>query len=307
MGRSTGIPFQTLLDFNPVKGLNEVENPIRLSDKELVTASNIDLDNKGIWKRRKGWKILTSTTTSHSLCSDGKWLYYLDNGSLKSPTFNSSYAVTGTVTLSTGWGDAPMDSVLINDQLFISNFNKIGYITGRAFNELETPVSSRPELYTLPAGRLLTYYNGRLFSANGGVVWYSNPLDYQHTELKQNFLAFPEAVTLLKATSKGIWVSADKLYFLRGGDGDELVAEVKDSRRALIGTGTQIDEADIDPREDGVIVIWATHDGICMGSDNGNFTNLSVDKLNLYTNTIEGASIVRYNQDGIQQYLVSIN
>ena len=307
MPRGTGIPFQPLLDFNPVKGLNEVERPIRLSNKDIVTGNNIDRDNKGVWRRRKGWEVLDELTGAHSLCSNGKNLFYLLDGDLLRPNFNSVYAITSTTTMDTGWTDEPVDSVLINDILYLSNTSKIGCIDEGAFRDLTTPPTDKDELYTMVPGRLLTYYNGRLYSANGGVIWYSNPQDYEHLELKANFIPFPEQITMMKATSKGIWVSADKIYFLRGGDAEDLVAEVKDTKKAVIGTAIQINESEIDSREDGIVVIWLTHEGICFGSDNGNFTNLSEDKLNLSTNTIEGASIVRYNQDGIQQYIVSTN
>lgn len=69
---------------------------------------------------------------------------------------------------------------------------------------------------SLPAGELLAYSNGRLLSAKGQYLYYSEPFDLEKCDIVSGYMAFAEPITVLQATENGIYVAADKTWFLEG-------------------------------------------------------------------------------------------
>ena len=69
---------------------------------------------------------------------------------------------------------------------------------------------------SLPAGELLAYANGRLLSAKGQYLYYSEPFNLEECDLVSGYISFAEPITVLMATENGIYVAADKTWFLEG-------------------------------------------------------------------------------------------
>jgi len=73
-----------------------------------------------------------------------------------------------------------------------------------------------------PSGQYIDYYNGRLWIADGNVLWFSEPWRYGLFKYATNFIEFPEEIKFIKSLNTGMYVGSDKVYFLRGSSPDEL-------------------------------------------------------------------------------------
>jgi hypothetical protein len=77
--------------------------------------------------------------------------------------------------------------------------------------ELKTQYRSR-----LFPGEHVQLYKGRAYVAQGPVLWYSDPFAYGLLDPSTNFLAFAAPIDVLVAVENGLYVVADKTYFLKG-------------------------------------------------------------------------------------------
>lgn len=82
-----------------------------------------------------------------------------------------------------------------------------------------TPVTPGSVLRTqdfspMPAGNLIAHRNGIVFVASGPYVFYSEPFRYGLHDPAENFYAYPADVTVMLSTPEGLYVVADKSYFI---------------------------------------------------------------------------------------------
>ena len=84
------------------------------------------------------------------------------------------------------------------------------------------------EGYPPPAGKHVEYCLGRMFIAVGNVVFFSDSLWYGLFRLAKNFYLFPADVRLMAAVDDGLYVVADRTYFIPGaGDPNSRQQEVR--------------------------------------------------------------------------------
>ena len=110
---------------------------------------------------------------------------------------------------------------------------------------------------------------------------------------------------VLPVGKNGMYVSADKTYWLAGRGPDEFIPKEAYDIRAVEGTGIVIDgallaEQDF-PIQDGPACIFTAEDGICVGNDAGWVINLTSDSLG-FTAQSRGAAIIR-KQGDFNQYI----
>lgn len=112
----------------------------------------------------------------------------------------------------------------------------------------------------MPPGRIMRWHAGRLYVADGAVLRYSDvyqPGLYQPT---MNFTQFPQPITVVEPCDTGMFIVADKTYWLVG---DIVSAELKtvSPTRGVFGTGSQ------DQRL--LQVFWMTEQGFAIGTPDG--------------------------------------
>lgn len=123
----------------------------------------------------------------------------------------------------------------------------------------------------LPPARVLEYFNGRLYGAVGGVVFYSDPYNYELSDLRQNMLPFSSTVNMIARVVDGLYVGTDTAtYFLSGLDPAEF------QRRLVAPYGTLWGAAPTVPGDfvteeplTGNVRIWMSKKGPCYGADGG--------------------------------------
>jgi hypothetical protein len=95
-----------------------------------------------------------------------------------------------------------------------------------------------------PAGDVLEYFNGRIYIGQGNVVWMTEPLRYGLVKPHKSFLMFPSEVTVIKAVTDGIFICADKTYWISGTDTTAFQQREVLPYGAVKGTGIDIPDSD---------------------------------------------------------------
>jgi hypothetical protein len=122
-----------------------------------------------------------------------------------------------------------------------------------------------------PAGSLLEYHNGRIYIASGNVLWSTEPLRYGCVNPASGFTLFSQPISVVQAVSDGLYVCADKTYFLSGIDTPDVRQREVLPYGAVYGTGTALPNYDA--------VSWFSHQGLVFGARNGELLNLMQDRV----------------------------
>lgn len=124
-----------------------------------------------------------------------------------------------------------------------------------------------------PCGQALEYHNGRIYIAAGSNVVRTQPLRYGCYDPNEDFLMYPERVTLLRAVEDGMYVSSDQTHFEQGIGTPEYVHKPVLPYRAIEGASVKIK---VQSSED---VLWLSERGFVRGSAGGQVRNLTEAQL----------------------------
>ena len=284
-------------------GKNNVSDPSRFLGRKgafyLAECLNVDIDDQLMPHRRDGYPSAASYsgTAIHSLWAENDVCLFVQNGDLKS--LSAAFSAT---TIKSGVGHARMNYVRPTSDIYLTNNSVIGYIRGEIYYDFTAPDQTFKSM--MKPGHLIEWYNGRLYVARGGEVWFSDPVYPWSTDERKNFKQLGGYVSLMAAVKDGIYVSEGKAtYFMAGMDpGEASLVRVADYP-AIVGSFVKVDAEKIGRDLTGRAVIFSTTMGVCAGLDSGNFINLT---QNFYRPELsgEGAAILRQNGNFFQ-YLVS--
>lgn len=151
-------------------------------------------------------------------------------------------------------------------------------------------------LQPLPAGDILAFLNGRLFSALGSVLSYSEPYLLNLYNPGRNYIVFPAPITMVEPCQNGVYVSADQTYWIAG---DPSAAELNPvlPYRAVRGTSGPV------PNENSCY--WLSERGIVVGTQTGEVKNLQ-ESVIATGGADSGAGLFR-EQDGIKQIITPVS
>jgi len=151
-------------------------------------------------------------------------------------------------------------------------------------------------LQPLPAGDILAFLNGRLFSALGSVLSFSEPYLLNLYNPGRNYIMFPAPITMVEPCQNGVFVSADQTYWIAG---DPTVAELNPvlPYRAVRGTSGPV------PNENSCY--WLSERGIIVGTQTGEVKNLQEGVI-ATGNADSGAGLFR-EQNGIKQIVTPVS
>ena len=147
-----------------------------------------------------------------------------------------------------------------------------------------------------PAGSVLEYFNGRIYIAEGSVVWFTDALRYGLVKPHRNFLQFPEPVTVMKAVADGIYICADQTYWISGVDTSEFQQIPVLPYGAVSGTGINLPESDN--------VAWFSEHGVIIGGLEAQVTNVQEDKSAV--GKFENGAMVFRKQRGLRQIVATL-
>jgi len=158
--------------------------------------------------------------------------------------------------------------------------------------ELRTEHISPP-----PLGVLLAYLNGRIFivdAADPTILWYTEANAYGHIKLRKNFYKFEAPVTMIAASSDGLYVAADSTWFISGAGSAEATQRIVLEDGAVFGSAASI--------PDTTNVIWMSPRGAVIGKESGVIEVLA-DKRAFPGDMVDAAAMVR-EQNSIRQYVI---
>lgn len=138
--------------------------------------------------------------------------------------------------------------------------------------ELGAPATFR-HLSPMPTGRYLAYWRGRLLTAKGGVLRFSEPLAYHLHDERHGFIQMPQRITFLLPVEGGIWVGqVDHVAFLAGTSPNELAVSRKAAGAPVPGSAIALpaEVAGTNASPDGSpVAVWLAENGYVMGAVNG--------------------------------------
>lgn len=163
-----------------------------------------------------------------------------------------------------------------------------------------------------PPGQALEWYNGRIYIAQGSILWYTEAMRYGATHLL-GFLPFPTEISIVARATTGLYVVADQHYFLDGADPAKMNSIVKLPFGAVYGTAVRLPHSRspaADARASKLAAtkeagtVWMSVRGLVIADMRGDLRVISEDTIAVSEN-IRGASLVREQSEGIRQIVIA--
>lgn len=147
----------------------------------------------------------------------------------------------------------------------------------------------------LPPARILAHRNGRLFSASGSMVYYTQPWSFLFRPMS-DYIPLPDDVRLLAAVDAGLFIATQtRTWFLAGEPQEATLTEVA-PYGAVAGTLTEVPNS--------TDLMWFTPRGQLRATQSGEFTLLQ-DKQIQFPKASSGASVYR-EVNGMRQHITTL-
>ena len=287
-------------------GINNVERSLALTERELQKGEDVDLDDLGKASRRKG-KTLLLAGTYKWLWSDGVVCLglHVSTGSLVS----ISSGFTGHTVLRTGLNQNRIVYSKVLDKVYYTNNQVIGYVQGGADHALPTPTEEFKEAM-FPC-EFLVYHAGRLWGGRANQLWPSDVLAVGQRDQRMAPKQFQGNLTLVESVRNGMFIAdTGNTYYMAIKDPTEMIPDalqIVAFYGAIPHAVTRVDGSLIGGREPvkGTVLFWGSPNGVCVGADNGEFTNVSATRYTI-PGTYSGSALYRKNHRGTSQVIMSL-
>lgn len=304
-------------------GLRNNINEERLSPKDLVRALNIEIDDVGQIRRRRGYRLRLPGVW-HSAQTVGGRSFAVCNGVL-----GELYAGFQFVPLASVGGD-PVSYVDVGHTTYFSSESASGKIVGMEVfpwcergdqAQLISPVMTPDEFLGPVGGRLfrspplfseIEHYKGRIYGAAGRYLWGTELYLYDYVDINRNFIPFEAPITAIGATTDGLYVGTTKqLLFLEGTLSQGFKITEIASSPVLKGSMITLPNSKVHPQAmdqpvaDGDALLIMTQVGICAATPGGNIYNLTQDRM-VFPAAAQAATMWREDQ-GINSYVAVLD
>lgn len=261
------------------------------SQEFAAEITNCDTKTPNGVRLRNGYsKVLNPAC--HSGWSDGSVAYYVSYSALYS--FDGATSVK-LCQLST---DRPACYCKTNDVVVMSN--GIDYLIIQA-GSVYLPEKNNLEFKVVPPpAQVLAFYNARVYLGVGNVLYCTDSLSAETCDTRQMWIdSYLDDVTMIAPVDSGIFVgTSNEIFFYRGNDpyveGSFTRSKVA-SFGAIANTSVSMRGSEIASLKlSGSAVMFASTQGICVCTSNGEVVNLS-DGIVDYKHDNIGCSILRDN------------
>jgi len=157
----------------------------------------------------------------------------------------------------------------------------------------------------VPSGQAVSSYNGRLLSAVGEVLYYSQALRYGLCNIAQDYFQFASRITMIQPVAHGVYVATEATtYFLTGPTPEEFQLNTIADYGAIEGTNCLVPASafPFQNMETGnVAVWWSKSGGMVLGMANGQIQYIRDGELSIPDHA-RGVTMLR-EEDGVRQLL----
>lgn len=306
--------------FNGIRNTVAAE---RLGPMDLERGINVDIDDAGQLRRRRGYNLLDAAGW-HSLRTFSEKVLGVRDGVLS--RIREDYSVSAIATI----GDALTSYAEVDGHVYFCNATTEGVVDrddtlaawGRDDGQGRwlSPVTDPTETLGEVAGKLLggprratclEPYKGRIYMAVGKTLWATELFLYHFVDRTRNFMQFEHEITLVMAVDNGLYVgTAGGLYFLQGVFGQFKLMHVNDDA-VIYGSGQVVPSelvhpnARNQPMPAGTAAVFMTSGGIIAGFENGTCFNLTSGAV-VFPQGSSAASLFRQDM-GANSYVASVD
>lgn len=298
--------------YNGTIGLNTELDPKSLSHGsknspgiiELAQAVNISIDDRGLATLRQGDSLIMSGSF-HSLFCDGGDCFVIQEGE-SSDTLNKVNADLSLSVVRAGLSKGlRCELAQTNTDTFYGNGVQCGFI--RAGVNYEWPVNPYrgPDAdidfaTSIPVPTHIAFAQGGKCIISSGQSAFINhePFKYGLFAAALGFIGFESDVSMVCPVQSGFFVSDQRqTWFFRKIDGgwyrykQELVDVAPVIEWSLAAEKVLLRDIDIDLP--GFGRVWASQEGICLGTDDGTVINLTKEKVKYPAGYARGACLVK--------------
>ncbi|MCK5012434.1 MAG: hypothetical protein KAS66_01320 [Candidatus Omnitrophica bacterium] len=290
--------------FSGTTGINNKVDPSRLRFDpktgivDLAAAVNTDVDDTGRPSRRRGRTATVRTEAWKNLFGCGSYGVGTKGDALCVIESGLSYTAIRNINASAKMSYV-RDTDGEQDVVYYTN----GHENGKIINKVSyawsvgEKTSETKEFSAAPIGHLIEKRK-RMFIAQDNILWYSEPNSNDLYRLGTNHFRFMSRTRMVQAVAGGLWVSdSDAIYFLGGEINpsnmemplQEKMADYPVSR----GTGVKVPGSKIgDEGLSGIVVMFTTNKGVCIGTRDGQLINATERKIDL-PSSLTGAGLYK--------------
>ena len=270
-------------------GLNTIDRPSEVvynaqtGVSDLIEAVNIDISDSGAIDRTDGYLSMQSGNFHSLFCEDGMTCLVGKDTSLYA--VNTDYSLAGVRSGLTG---NLIDYCQAGDPIFYTN----GTQNGMVINQVSYPwiindhAVSRSEavMQPVPVAQHLDFAFGRIFfSIGNGLYWTELGLLGLYSPTL-NHVQFGSRLRMFRHVDDGMFVSDSQgVYFLEGKDPHAWILRRKVANYPAYEWGIcqdYVDGKDLGLKEqDGLCTLWNSPQGVCLGTSQGYFYNLTKKKI----------------------------
>jgi hypothetical protein len=303
-------------------GIKNTVAPERLSAAELEKAVNVDIDDAGQVRRRRGY-TLAAAGNFHSLKTIGGKVYGVKDGVLGIIRADYSFKTLHTVNAAVCYTE-------VDREVYFSSASASGIIERNESvsawgvtdgqGQWLSPVIAPTETLGAIGGKLLgdppkatslAAYKGRIYLAVRNVLWATELYQYHYVDKTKNYMQFEHDITLLLAMEDGLYVgTTGGLYFIQGILGQFKLSQV--SAAAVLAGSDAWAPADLvhpqarnAPVPTGEAVLMMTAEGILAGFDGGTAYNLTQDRM-VFPQGLSAAGVFRRDA-GVTSYVAAVD
>lgn len=294
--------FKTLL--RGCRGINNRIDPVRLRyDAEtgmadLAEAVNCDIDDTGQIGRRQGQTLLSAGVYHSVFCDKGDAFVVQDRTSDA-----AIYQIATDFSLTEvrpGLEKGERVSFCqVGDKTYYSSRYQNGIIEAGISSAwpVETHVGNTTlrEFYPAPLGSHIAVFMGRMWIADGPVVWVSEPYAFGKFRLSASGFPFGSDVRMIRPVAGGVWVSdSNKTGFIRGAEEFSAMTFEKKSSFPAHEWSDNIELVDLSRTAleiPGLSAVWSSDDGLTIGTSTGELVVPTRERL-IYPTGATGATVV---------------
>lgn len=304
-------------------GMKNTVGAERLTAAELERAINVDIDDVGQLRRRRGYDRKLAGAF-HSVTTIADKVLGVRDGILG--RIFPDYSFTNITTV----GSVRVAYTKVNEEVYFCNSTASGVVQAddsmRAWGKTDgqglwlSPVTDQTDTLGAVSGKLLgdpiratsiESYKGRIYLADGKTLWATELYLYDYINRTRGFMSFEYEITLVMAVDNGLYVgTAGGLYFMQGSFGQFKLTQINEDA-VLPGSGQFVPaelihpQARSGPMPTGIAALFMTSAGILVGFDGGTCYNLTSGTM-VFPEGLSAASLLRHDQ-GVNSYVAAVD